>query len=924
MENEPAPSSPPKSTPERHKLAAWLPISRAGAFRWLRGVFWIAVAIGCFRVVEITLFPWLVARELNSTLKSLGFESPTFTVREVTLSRAVIVNIGGDATDPHIDAAVIQYSPLSILHGDLTAIDFTGAKVIYDLSQPNGGIDEHAAPSNGAPSAELPFGQIGFQSSNLILRRGNRDYWLPISGVITNTGQRKLKLDISAPGYGSTMKLQGDYDTATSAADLQLHADQLDLAALAAIYNGLGGKSYRVLGQLDLDVKFHRDTTGADFQISAAPKQISAIFDIGQHHLLIDNCTGTIAATLDAKGQPSAESAAGHVDSISFDDDAIQDARFSAGPIPAGAIASSQPAQAGTESVQFNFSAARFSLPSAQLAINNLTMALNISMSPANASYHFNFLPGSHIAAAGVNFRDWNLEPADSASGIITIDASHAAATFASSNSGAMWNANLPVDITLHKTNVSTPTMNLPDIDGELHLTAGADSTGFSVAMQPQSAINVPTIVITGADSQPVFDAAPGPIGITGTFTQQQAKPALDAYIHLQKAAAHLAAGNIVVKEITGDFPIWINESPAGTNASFTMAGISIDNTALPGLTGALSLASEKLNFNVNWPILPGAQLQSKGDFNFAASPAPGEIFITVPQFTLSDGNAVGSLAPGLKNLQITGDVKIGGKFTFENGQTLPNINVQCGNVSVIDPSLGASITGLAANVTFTNLSPLETPGNQQISIKEAKIGKVVLDNGTAALRVEGTNSVLIERSQWAFADGTLLSNAFRISPGSGVTDLIVEGQNVSMQTLLETFLPGQATGDGRIYGSLPISVRWPNLQFGQGFVYSAPGGGTLQMPTAETKVGDLLDQSDPRFATDDAYKQLKTKVVSALHDFQYDVIKMDWTTGPDGLVTKVQLQGKGKQGGQAVNLNIKFTGLDKALMRYIINKDEG
>jgi hypothetical protein len=354
------------------------------------------------------------------------------------------------------------------------------------------------------------------------------------------------------------------------------------------------------------------------------------------------------------------------------------------------------------------------------------------------------------------------------------------------------------------------------------------------------------------------------------------------------------------------------------------MAGISIDNTALPGLTGALSLASEKLNFNVNWPILPGAQLQSKGDFNFAASPAPGEIFITVPQFTLSDGNAVGSLAPGLKNLQITGDVKIGGKFTFENGQTLPNINVQCGNVSVIDPSLGASITGLAANVTFTNLSPLETPGNQQISIKEAKIGKVVLDNGTAALRVEGTNSVLIERSQWAFADGTLLSNAFRISPGSGVTDLIVEGQNLSMQTLLETFLPGQATGDGRIYGSLPISVRWPNLQFGQGFVYSAPGGGTLQMPTAETKVGDLLDQSDPRFATDDAYKQLKTKVVSALHDFQYDVIKMDWTTGPDGLVTKVQLQGKGKQGGQAVNLNIKFTGLDKALMRYIINKDEG
>ena len=86
-------------------------------------------------------------------------------------------------------------------------------------------------------------------------------------------------------------------------------------------------------------------------------------------------------------------------------------------------------------------------------------------------------------------------------------------------------------------------------------------------------------------------------------------------------------------------------------------------------------------------------------------------------------------------------------------------------------------------------------------------------------------------------------------------------------------------------------------------------------------KMGDLLDSSDPRFKTDDQFKQVKQRALQALRDFQYDVLKADWNNTPQGVVGTLHLEGKGRQGpsGQALNLNINFQNLDRALTRYLI-----
>jgi len=129
------------------------------------------------------------------------------------------------------------------------------------------------------------------------------------------------------------------------------------------------------------------------------------------------------------------------------------------------------------------------------------------------------------------------------------------------------------------------------------------------------------------------------------------------------------------------------------------------------------------------------------------------------------------------------------------------------------------------------------------------------------------------------------------------------------------------------MYGRLPVKIRWPQIIFGNGYLYSAPGGGTFQLGAKMlSQLGDLLDKSDPRFATDDSFKQVKARALEAMSDFQYDVLKIDWKSTPTGLFGAAHVEGKGRQsegGGHPLSLTVNFPNMDQALTRYLIMKKQ-
>lgn len=117
--------------------------------------------------------------------------------------------------------------------------------------------------------------------------------------------------------------------------------------------------------------------------------------------------------------------------------------------------------------------------------------------------------------------------------------------------------------------------------------------------------------------------------------------------------------------------------------------------------------------------------------------------------------------------------------------------------------------------------------------------------------------------------------------------------------------------------------MNWPNIEFGDGFLYAAPGPGDLQLgPAASTKVDQLLSQ-DPRFSVGPQATLVRSRIVASLRRFHYDVIKVEFTRHGDSLTASAKLDGYGQIGTdtQELHLEVNANGFDKLLKDALVIK---
>ena len=87
--------------------------------------------------------------------------------------------------------------------------------------------------------------------------------------------------------------------------------------------------------------------------------------------------------------------------------------------------------------------------------------------------------------------------------------------------------------------------------------------------------------------------------------------------------------------------------------------------------------------------------------------------------------------------------------------------------------------------------------------------------------------------------------------------------------------------------------------------------------------VAGLLDQSDPRFASDPKMKEVKSRIMEALRNFNYDTLKVDLIQKDGGLTASVTVNGKGGTGdtAQELDLTVNVNGIDQLLRQALIIK---
>jgi hypothetical protein len=195
------------------------------------------------------------------------------------------------------------------------------------------------------------------------------------------------------------------------------------------------------------------------------------------------------------------------------------------------------------------------------------------------------------------------------------------------------------------------------------------------------------------------------------------------------------------------------------------------------------------------------------------------------------------------------------------------------------------------------------------------------MTKGGVEFRVERPDSIHIERSRWTWAGGQVYTYDVRIDPANPQkVNAVVYADKLDLKQLLGVVAQGQASGQGQLYGRLPVKIDWPSISFGEGFLY-AIGSGGIQVGGKADQVSKMLDQSDPRFASDPKMREVKARILDALRNFNYDALKLDLVQKGGGLTASITVNGKGGTGptAQELDLTVNLNGIDQVLSQALV-----
>jgi hypothetical protein len=139
---------------------------------------------------------------------------------------------------------------------------------------------------------------------------------------------------------------------------------------------------------------------------------------------------------------------------------------------------------------------------------------------------------------------------------------------------------------------------------------------------------------------------------------------------------------------------------------------------------------------------------------------------------------------------------------------------------------------------------------------------------------------------------------------------------NMSLADWLPLITGDYATGQGRLSGYADFGMDWiggrSRMTGLTGLLRADPQHGFIQVKDAEVVAG-LLERQDPRFATDEAMRSVRDKIVAALQDFAFHTLSVDLSRRDRRTIALTRLSGFGRHGTdpQGINLTLDLQAED-------------
>ncbi len=365
------------------------------------------------------------------------------------------------------------------------------------------------------------------------------------------------------------------------------------------------------------------------------------------------------------------------------------------------------------------------------------------------------------------------------------------------------------------------------------------------------------------------------------------------------------------VGHLTAEIPLATSGPMQPKEGAIRVEGIACDGHPLPPITGRSSMTRAGPVMRLDWPLVPSAlvsaELRSEaGRINASA------VMAAAPLRELQE------LVGGFLGL---GTTELGGKMDLQaDAQWKPDgfdsaVTLALADASYRNAESQMKIEGVAGKIHLDRLWPIHSPAGQEVHIERYEQGRIVLTEGLIRLQIEDSDHLIIERTDWSFGSGgRVTAHGIQYDRHHPLIDTELFVEDLNLEDWLSVLTNEKVTASGRLYGRVPFKARPTEdgykIAFGEGFLYSTPGKGTLRFADAR-KVSGLLSTADPRFEKDPELRAVRERLAGALTDFEYSMFRFNLIPRESGEVAlQMQTQGKGRGergqeiGSLTVNIN--------------------
>ncbi len=286
--------------------------------------------------------------------------------------------------------------------------------------------------------------------------------------------------------------------------------------------------------------------------------------------------------------------------------------------------------------------------------------------------------------------------------------------------------------------------------------------------------------------------------------------------------------------------------------------------------------------YSGDWP--PRLQADLRAALNVFDEMSPSFVGrAQVEAWALPESFAWSELFPGLPRVNARGQLDADARFIFDRHGPRLSLQTAVRDGELDLPDLDVRIEGIQTSLDFPDLIRMQSRPRQTISFDRVSVGRLTFARGIAQFRVDGPSHYFVERAETGWAGGRLSLFALHIVPDSRQYQFEVFCDGLELTRVMRQLNFGQATGEGRINGRIPVDYSRGRLRFEDGFLYSTPGlGGTIRIADQTTLDTMMPDVEDAQIAL----------AREALRDFEYKWARLQLSMDGEILEAKFQFDG--------------------------------